>query len=158
MSRVLQKSAAAFATLGLLCNSALADNLAYSFNVNAQSWFTTLKQRVKLSNSGALQLAFTNPTAGLVSVTFTAECQLIAPTLSWLGVDIFIDGSIVEVTNGDDALCAGRGANVPGGWSRHSITVARVLAAGAHAVRVDAGTSGLHSGAQLDDVTLLIAR
>ncbi len=152
------KIAAAVAAFISTSPPASADNLVFSYTLSAQSWFTTLAQSVRLSEGGVLRIPFTNPVAGLVSVTFTAECQIIAASTSTLGVDIWIDNTVVPVTNGDDAICAGRGANVQGGWTRHSITVARSLTAGSHFVRVDAITSGLHNGARLDDVTLLISR
>jgi hypothetical protein len=137
---------------------AFADNIAYAFNGNSQSWFTTLWQTLELNENGGTKLVFDNPKDGLVSVTISAECQLIARTTAYITLNVIIDGSVVRITNGDDALCAGRGSGVEGGWAYHGLTVAKSLKAGSHTLRIEASTVGLHNGARIDDLTVLVAR
>ena len=103
-------------------------------------------------------MPFGNPLGGPVSVTFTAECQLVAGTASWLHVSVLIDNLATLPSGSDAAFCSGRGAGVQGGWARHSITVTRLLAGGAHSVRVVAAVTGPHTGARLDDTSIMVER
>lgn len=137
---------------------AQADNITSAFTTAPQAWLGALSQQLRLTAGGALGLAFVNPLGGTVSVTYTAECQLNAASSSWLHVSVFIDGAIAAPSGPDAAFCSGRGVGVATGWARHSITVTRILAAGNHSVIVRGQVSGFHSGARLDDTTILIAR
>ncbi len=154
----LRSVAALAASLACTSIPAQADNIKFSFNQNGPFWFGNLRQDIGLNNSNAKVLQFSNPSSGLVAIFFNAECQLIGRPQSIVNVDILIDGTIVPVTNGDDAFCAGRGVGVEGGWARHSLTVARTLSAGTHSLRVKATALGVHTGARLDNITVLVAR
>ncbi len=159
MKRKLIGLLAASATFfGMAAAPVLADNLNGSFTTNAQFWLGNTAQNLRLTPGGLTVLPFTNPLTGGVSVTFTAECELIGSSNSWLYITILIDSVVVPPTGSDAAFCSGRGGGVPGGWSRNSITVAKVLTAGAHAVGVNAQVSGVHTGARIDDTTLLMTR
>ncbi len=150
----------AAATLGVAAASlpVRADNLTANFTTIPQSWVGNAAQNIRLSPAGALVLPFVNPLAGTVSVTYTAECQLIAASTSWLHVTVLIDNVVVVPTGPDAAFCSGRGIGVSGGWARQSVTVSRLLGAGPHNVRVLGQVNGVHTSARLDDTTVLIER
>ena len=103
-------------------------------------------------------LPFTNTTAGLVSVTFTAECRVISALGTYIHLTILIDDVVAVPTGPDAAFCSGRGVGVGGGRAHQSITVGRALAAGAHSVKINAQVSGAHTSAYLDNMTLLVVR
>lgn len=88
---------------------AQADNLKSSFTTISQIWTNSVVQVVRLSESGAVVLAFTNLLSGVVSVTYTAECQLIAATSSSLVITILIDGTAILPSGPDAAFCSGPG-------------------------------------------------
>lgn len=157
MNSSIRIVSAALAMLAIL-QPAVAENIAYGSTPNGPFWFGTLTQNLPLTAGGATSLRFNNPKSGMVSITFSADCQVIAATTAVMNIDIIIDNQIVEITNGDDALCAGRGVNVQGGWARHTFPVAKSLAAGVHTVRVDAAVRAVHNGARLDNITVLVQR
>jgi hypothetical protein len=135
-----------------------ADNLQQSFATVPQAWAGPAAQNIRLNNGGLVLLPFANPLAGIVSVTFNAECQLIAAPTSYISISVIIDGVATPPSGSDAALCSGRGAGLPGGWVRGSFTVNRPLAAGGHNVRVTAQVFGAHTGARIDDVTIMVER
>lgn len=150
--------ASAVLCLAALALPAKADNLAANFTVVPQAWVGNVAQNIRLTTGGLLVVPFGNPLGGPVSVTFTAECQLVAAPLSWLHVTVLIDNIVAAPSGPDAAFCSGRGAGVLGGWARQSITVSRLLGAGTHSARVVGQVSGAHTGARLDDTTILIER
>ncbi len=137
---------------------AQADNLKISFTTLSQIWTNNAVQVVRLSDGGSISLAFTNPLTGIVSVTYTAECQLIALPSSSLAITVLIDGTAVLPSGTDAAFCSGRGTGVTGGSARHSITVSKSLLAGFHTVGVRAQVVDAHTSARLDDTSILVAR
>lgn len=150
----------ATAVLGLSAFTPIvrADNPQQVFTTIPQNWLGAFPQSARLTNGGTVIVPFVNPLGGIVSVTYTAECPLIAAPTSWLHVTVLIDNVAVLPSGGDAALCSGRGAGVSGGWIRTSITVSRVLAAGNHTVTVNGQVTGAHTGARLDDTSLLVER
>ena len=150
--------AAATLCLAAVALPAQADNLNASFTTEPQAWVGNVAQNIRLTPTGATFVSFGNPLAGIVSVTYTAECQLIASPTSWLHVTVLIDNIVAAPSGPDAAFCSGRGANVQGGWARQSITVSRFLGLGVHSVRVVGQVAGAHTGARLDDTTILIER
>lgn len=134
------------------------DNLRATYTTTAQNWTGGAAQRVRLTTSGALDYAFTNPQLGYVAVTYTAVCSLNGHLTSWLAITVIIDGSIVPPSGQYARFCSGQGLNYGGFSERHSITVTKYLSAGLHSVRINAQALGEHVGALLDDTTLLIAR
>lgn len=150
--------AAATLCLAAVTLPAKADNLAANFTAIPQAWVGNAPQNIRLSPGGAFVVPFANPLPGIVSVTYTAECQLIAASTSWLHVTVLIDNTVAVPTGPDAAFCSGRGAGLGGGWARQSVTVSRAMAAGAHSVRILGQVSGVHTGARLDDTTVLIER
>ena len=156
--KATKRLAVAALCLAAVALPAKADNLASNFTVAPQSWLGNVAQNIRLSPGGAFIVPFGNPLGGPVSVTFTAECQLVAGTTSWLHVSVLIDNLVTPPSGSDAAFCSGRGAGVQGGWARHSITVTRLLGPGAHNVRVVAAVSGVHTGARLDDTTIMVER
>jgi hypothetical protein len=157
-SKLLGLLTASAALLASAAGPAQADNLRTSFTTVPQAWLGGAVQNVRLIDSGATSFGFTNPLTGFVAVTYTAECELIASSFSWIAITVLIDGTTVIPSGSDAAFCSGRGTGVGGGWSRNSITVVRGLAAGNHTVAVRAQVFGTHTGARLDDTTILVAR
>ena len=156
--RSMKHLAAATLCLAAVALPAQADNLNASFTTEPQAWVGNVAQNIRLTPGGATFVSFGNPLAGIVSVTYTAECQLIAPAFSYLHVTVFIDNIVAAPSGPDAAFCSGRGANVQGGWARQSITVSRFLGAGLHSARVVGQVTNFHTGARLDDTTILIER
>ena len=157
-SKLLGLLAAGAALLGGATGPAQADNLRAANTTIAQFWTDNLQQDVRLNDNGLLNLRFTNPLAGLVSVTYTAEVQLLANQASFMAISIFIDGQLVVPPSGDTVFISGNFSVPSGGLASHSITVAKSLTAGVHNARVRAQVFGALSSARLDDTTILIAR
>ncbi len=156
--RTMAKAAVAAACLAAGSIPAQADILLTALTSQAQTWTGSDVKPVFLTNAANTALQFTNPTTGLVTVTYTAECRLIGNLSSYIHLTIFIDNSAVLPSGPDAAFCSGRGAGIGGGWAHQSITVSRNLAAGAHGVKIIAQVSGAHTGARLDHTTLLVVR
>lgn len=156
--KATKRLAVAALCLAAVALPAKADNLQFNFTTVEQIWLGNVAQNIRLTPGGAFLVGFGNPFGGPVSVTFTAECQLVAGTTSWLHVSVLIDNVVTPPSGSDAAFCSGRGAGVQGGWARHSITVTRLLGAGAHSVRVVAAVTGPHTGARLDDTSIMVER
>ena len=88
-SKLLGLLAAGAALLGGATGPAQADNLRAANTTIAQFWTDNLQQDVRLNDNGLLNLRFTNPLAGLVSVTYTAEVQLLANQASFMAISTF---------------------------------------------------------------------
>ena len=135
-----------------------ADNIIGSFTVAPQIWLGNSSQAVALNTAGNKILNFGNPTAGPVSIIFTAECQITGAASSFVDLTVLIDNSVVAPTVINDAFCSGQGVGLGGGLAHYSLTVSKGLAIGLHSVKVIAIAVGPHIGATLDDITLFVRR
>ena len=149
-------------TAGGLCLAgatlpAQADNITSSFTTVPQFWLGNLPQVLRLTPANGVFIPFNNPFVGTVSITYTAECQLNGALSSYIFVSVFIDGVITQPTSSEAVFCSGQGGTFAGA-ARHSITVAKVLASGAHSVLVRGQVVGVHARAHIDDSTILISR
>lgn len=160
--KTIATAAVAMACVAAGAIPAHADILLTAFTSQAQTWTGVDAKPVFLTNSAKTALPFTNPTAGLVSVTYTAECRLIGGLGTYIHLTILIDNLVAVPSGPDAAFCSGRNAagtaGTGGGFAHQSITVGRVLAAGAHSVKINAQVSSGHTGARLDNTTLLVVR
>lgn len=139
---------------------ARADNFQHAFTTIPQAWTGPFRQNIRLNDAGALVIPFSNPASGIVSVTFNAECSVNGHQLNNVAVTILIDDAAVPPSGFDAAFCNGRGS-IPN-LSRYSLTVNRVLAAGAHNLKVFAQAKPVTVlspiSARLDDITVLVER
>ena len=159
MSRILiNQLVAAGLSLGAVSLPAQADNLTSSFTTFPQAWSHPALEQLKLTSLGAKSIAFSNPFVGTVSVTYTAECQLNGIRSSQVNIGVLIDGVLIQPSGLFAAFCSGQGLGVTTGHARHSITVAKVLASGAHSVSVHGQVVGGGGSAFIDDSTILIER
>lgn len=156
-SKILGLLAAGAALLAGAEGPAKADNLESRYTTVSQVWGGNPVQNVRLTDGGALSFGFNNPLIGFVSVTYTAECEVIGPTISYVAVTVLIGGAAVVPSGSDAAFCSGQGANA-GGKSRHSITVMRALLPGNYTVSVKAQLFGAAVSGRLDDTTILVER
>ncbi len=138
--------------------SAKADNIIGSFTVAPQVWTGNTAQAVALTSRGSTSLNFNNPTAGPVTVIFTAECQIVGAANSFVDITVLIDNEAVVPSNVSDAYCSGLGVGVGGGLAHFALAVSKALAAGQHSVKVNTIAVGPHIGARLDDTTLIVRR
>lgn len=116
---------------------------------------TTTPALVPLTSTGATSVNFVVKKAGMVGVTFSAECSVSgSASTPWLGIDIMIDGITLDPTASDDALCT----EVPNKsiFTMNSITVAKLLTKGTHTLTVNSQVLG--DNGRLDDVAVTIWR
>ena len=146
-----QIAALAAATLICIAGTSKADNLRVGIHIGNTSYLAA--KFLPLAGT-ATTVTFTVPTAGLVAVTFNAKCNVEGAEDSYSDLGVFIDGIAVNPTNGAfDVFCS-----TYNGLNRATLTVAKVLAAGNHNVRIRAATFNSATSAFIGDSTLLITR
>lgn len=112
--------------------------------VNTSYWSAPSAEQslVSLDAAGATTLSFKLPSAGKKILTFSAICSVEAPagdTLSWLDLDILVNGVVVAPTVGaDDAFCSANGTIGFDGYVRASITIPIQGLAGTNYVQIKA--------------------
>lgn len=107
--------------------TAQAGVIASAINTSAWSPPSAEQSLVSLDASGATTLSFTLASRGKKVLSFSAICSVDAPasdTLSWLDLDILVNGVVVAPTVGnDDAFCSAKGTAGFYGLVRASITI-----------------------------------
>jgi hypothetical protein len=97
-----------------------------------------------------------------VIVHYSAECSVDATdTITWLELDILIDGVVASPTNGDNAFCTSQGTNELDSWvTASAIAVVVVPAVGVHTVQVRGTLIGFAAGERwrIDDGALVVSR
>jgi len=94
---------------------------------------------IPLTDSGATAISFTTTKPNQkVVISYSAECSVrTTSTLSYLDLDILVDGVAAPPSDSDNAFCSYHGSSDPGGWlSAVTIVVARVPSAGTHTLQV----------------------
>jgi hypothetical protein len=107
------------------------------------TWLSSAAQSlVVLDPSGATTLSFTLPGAGKKVLTFSAICSVRAPAgdfLSWVDLDIVVNGVVVPPTVGiDDAFCSANGTPSYDDYTRATITIPIQGVAGSNTVQIKA--------------------
>jgi len=118
---------------------------------------------IPLNNSGATTLAFTTGANNQkVVITFNAECSVAGTDhVTWLDVDILVDGVIVAPSSSDNAFCTDHGTGALDSWvSAVTVVVYTVPLAGNHAVEVHGTLKVFDAGDQwrIDDSTTLVTQ
>jgi hypothetical protein len=115
---------------------------------------------VTLDASGKTALSFTLGSAGKKVLTFSAICSVDAPagdTLSWLDLDILVNGVVVAPTVGsDDAFCSTSGKGGYYQYVRASITIPIQGLAGTNYVQIKARGNYLARGMYFYNSTLVV--
>jgi hypothetical protein len=115
---------------------------------------------VTLDASGMTALSFTLGSAGKKILTFSAICSVDGPAgdaLSWLDLDILVNGVVVAPTVGnDDAFCSASGKSGPYQYVRASITIPIQGLAGTNYVQVKARGNYLARGMYFYNSTLVV--
>jgi hypothetical protein len=97
---------------------------------------------VLLDASGATTLSFTLAGAGKKVLAFSAVCSVRAPAgdyLSWVDLDIVVNGVVVAPTVGnDDAFCSANGTLAYDDYVRATITIPIQGVAGNNTIQVKA--------------------
>jgi hypothetical protein len=153
-TKSLLKVMTAFGFLVTAASFAQAEIIQYNYNQN-YSDYTTTPSLVPITSTGATSINFVAKKAGLVGVTFSAECSVSGSANNyWLGIDILIDGVVVAPTGSDDAFCT----EVPNTtiYGMNSITVAKLLTKGTHTLTVRSYVIG--DTGRLDDVAVTVWR
>jgi hypothetical protein len=95
---------------------------------------------VPLDNTGATSLVFKG--GGTYVITYTAECAVSAAagnTVTWLNLDIIVDGTALEPTVGtSDAFCTSNGTAGADAWAMAAVSVPIKLAVGTHTLQIRA--------------------
>lgn len=156
--------AATVVSFTIAAPAALADNIKFLQTTGAGYSITSGSDPLdlRLTDAGATLVSFNNPTRGLVSVTYSAECS-VASTVpeAWVSIEILINGVAVPPTTGIyDALCTNAMTDNTESYGMNSITVAKSLPAGNHTLKVRAilGNGAGSATGRIDDQTILIAR
>lgn len=108
--------------------------------------------------SGTSFSVFTYAPATL-AIQFTAECSVAgSDNISWLDLDILVDGVVAAPTTSDNAFCTDHGNAALGNWVSAATDVVVAVGAGLHSIEVrgalrvfDAGDSW-----RLDDKSLIV--
>jgi hypothetical protein len=108
---------------------------------------------------GVLSLSFYVPTAGLVFISYNAECKVTAAAAgSYLGLGIYIDGAAATTPPAalSKAFCTSVAGSV-NNWGSYVSNVTRSLPVGWHTVRVRTQLFGAGSG-WLGDSNITVIR
>lgn len=111
--------------------------------INTTNWLGTAAQSlVALDPSGMTTLNFTLASAGKKVLTFSAVCSVRAPAgdfLSWVDLDIVVNGVVVAPTVGnDDAFCSTNGTRSYDDYVRAAITIPIQGVAGNNSIQIKA--------------------
>jgi hypothetical protein len=112
--------------------------------INTSNWLSpsAAQSLVALDPSGATTLSFTLASAGKKVLTFSAMCSVRAPAgdfLSWVDLDIVVNGVVVAPTVGnDDAFCSANGTSGYDDYVRATITIPIQGVAGSNTVQIKA--------------------
>lgn len=111
-------------------------------------------------DGGHASVSFALDQTSTVAFYFSSECTVGAlDVVSWLDVDIRVDGSAQSPTSSDNAFCTSRNvAGTTGRWISASADAFGTFAAGVHTVDVQAALSGWSVGEswRLAEKTLVI--
>jgi hypothetical protein len=112
--------------------------------INTSNWLapSAAQSLVALDPSGMTTLNFTLASAGKKVLTFSAVCSVRAPAgdaLSWVDLDIVVNGVVVAPTIGnDDAFCSANGTASYDDYARTSITIPIRGVAGNNTIQIKA--------------------
>lgn len=108
-------------------------------------------------------LNFATPAARELVISYFSECADESnDTVTYVRLQILVDGVAVPPTNSDQALCTGIPPDLNGGslhqWHSVGTTVARTVVAGNHNVRVTGRLIGFAAGERMriDDQSLVV--
>ena len=125
-----------FALVGLICASALGVGEAWAIKLLAKT-DGVAKTFTDSSDHVVLTRKITLSKKGQVVIIYTAECSVNAlDTVSWLDIDIRVNGTAVAPTDGDDAFCTSSGSGSLDGWVSAATQIRAVLPAGVHTIEI----------------------
>lgn len=162
MTRKTWQALGVASALTITVGSADAAITAFLSRTTENDFGDGLAHVLPLSNSGATSIAFTSSGTGQKTmISYNAECTLTGDTSTWVEIDIKVDGVAIAPSSGDNAFCSGIGSGIDGHWSSNvTNVVAKGLAAGEHAVTVEAHGVNIGSGEsyRLDDSITILQR
>ena len=148
--------------LALAGTAATAQASTKASAVNTSVWGTRspAQSLVSLNAAGATTLSFTLASAGQKVLTFSAICSVNAPAddaLSWLDLDIVVNGVVVAPTvGGDDAFCSANGTISGDGYVQASITIPIQGISGNNTIQIKARGNYQASGLRFDKSSLVV--
>jgi hypothetical protein len=116
---------------------------------------------IPLTDTGATAITFktTLPNQKVI-ISYSAECSVKGTdNITFLDIDILVDGVAAPPSNSDNAFCTDHGNNSLKNWvSAVTMVVARVPAAGTHSVQVQGFVHNFNSGDQwvVDDSATVV--
>ena len=160
----LSKLAIGLCALGVVASGpASADLLAHANMTNQQIIVDPNPHVLPLRNSGAKTVWFrTTVPNQRIGILYNAECTVDGTdNVSWLDVDIKVDGVTIAPSNGDNAFCTDHGTNQLWNWVSGSTNGGyRVPNVGWHRVQVVGQLKNFNAGDRwrMDDSSLLIMK
>jgi hypothetical protein len=94
-----------------------------------------------------------------LAIRFTAECSVQGTdNITWLDLDIVVDGVVAAPTNNDNAFCTDHGNGVLQNWVSAAADVVVPVAAGLHTIEVRGFLQVFDAGDQwrIDDKSLIV--
>jgi hypothetical protein len=163
--RAILTGLSVLALAGLYAPQARAGILRFSTNTAGQVFTSPNPTTVNLGAAGLIA-QFTVPTAGLIEITFSAECSVNGTQFQHGTISIEIKpaaagagafAAISPTGGSDDAFCSGNNvAGVLDGYVTASMTVVTPVDNIAYDVRVRANTVGGAPEFRLDDLSLTV--
>jgi hypothetical protein len=155
------KLLASILSLMLITVQSQATIKANATRTNADVFSDGSPHFVPLNNFGATAITFTTSLPNQkVIISYSAECSVKGTdNITWLDIDILVDGVAITPSNSDNAFCTDHGNNFLGNWvSAVTTVVAVVRGTGTHIVQVQGTLRVFNSGDQwrLDDSTTLV--
>jgi hypothetical protein len=136
---------------------------ASATNTSAVSFSDNLAHLIPLLSNGTTAIRFSTGAANQkVIVTFNAECSVAGTdNMTWLDIDIMVDGVIIPPSNNDNAFCTDHGTGSLSNWvSATVVGVYTVPSAGQHIVEVRGGLHVFDSGDawRIDDSSTTVVK
>ncbi len=133
-------------------------------NPNAQLLTDANATILELDDGGSLRIAYDPNRAERVQITVTAECRVDSTVTdqAYVGLEILINGTVIDPTNPALAFCSSDDGSETSGWVGSSTTVVRdVLDTGViQSVQVRARLQNWTAGetARIDDLSVIVIR
>lgn len=162
MNRAIRNGIGALMLFGF-ANAAHAQVIAADTNINANVFADGAFHLIPITAGGGTSLGFFTSVANQrVVISFNAECSVKGTdNVSWLNIDVLVDGVPARPSNDDNAFCTDSGNNLLSNWVSAVTTVVHVVPnAGFHTVQVRGQLVVFNAGDQwrVDDKSVVVMR
>jgi hypothetical protein len=115
---------------------------------------------ISLNDAGAKSITFTTSAANQkVLISYSAECAVGGSDhITYLDLDILVDGVAAPPSNGDNAFCSDDGSGIRAHWASVITVVVAQVPAGTHTVQVRGTLQNFNEGDEwsLDDSAIAV--